>query len=1709
MVTNFGVFGSYACRDIFYSEINPDYKKYFNICSDGLKISLISLMSEKVSFNESSLKLYPENDDNLRNYNWIKRDLDKSFLRDLLNEDIEYLLIDTYHDVNQGVVDLGDGRYITNNDKLCETNFFKNLNNKFILNIQNNTEEYFTIWKKSCDKFFKFLKENCPNIKVILNPVRDVCKVLKEDGTIYVSSDFKENCKRNVYRNLLDDYIKSNYDVHVLNFDEENTFADENHKWGFYSFHYNNSYHENITSQLNQIIQKDNIKLVQDISEIKLSIIMPVFNSEDSLEESINSVLSQTFSNFELLCIDDCSSDNSLNILNDFSQKDSRIKISSMPTNSGSGACRNKGLKLAKGKYIAFLDSDDKLPDKNSYCIMLDKAEEYNVNMVCGNILFLRWNGLHDNNIYVKPLFETVLKKPNEYGVPWYFYRNIFKKEFLDKFNINFPDFRRGQDTVFFAKVLSNLDVYLHVNINSYLYNLVGWKNPYTNFEIFEGYLKSLYEVSKILIEGNNLDNVIYQSIDIITELSEFNPLVSSKKEFYKLKSIMDKILYLFLDYGLDDKFNELIESFNIILSSCNDDIFKDLNFNFKYTKESIIENSTKISVIIPFYNSEKYLETCVRSILLQSYQNFEIICINDNSIDSSFNIIKNLSLEDNRIKIIENEVNQGPGISRNKGLDRANGKYIFFLDSDDWVDLDTLSLLFKESEEKKLDLLMYKPLVFYENNQKWGHEEYYDMNFMNKYEGKIFKHTDLDSNMLFYIPNAPWNKLYLKSFLDEFYIRFPNQNLIHEDNPFFLEVFLKANKISLINKFLHNRRRRDGSIMTLTNERLFDNFKIMDLIINIFLEDSTLYNSYKKEVLNHIFSTLSVKYYSINQELRPKFYNKIKEFLDKLYNEYGLYYDCLELVEDKYFSKFKQISQENYKLKEASNIKVSIIVPVYNVEDYLEECLESLINQSLKEIEIICVNDGSTDNSLKILNKYKELDNRIKVISQDNQGLSASRNNGLSFATGEYVLFVDSDDWIDLNACEYLYNKSKSKNLDVAYFLIKNYDDESKEFYDEDYFNLASLPHSFDNTVFNHRDIKEYIFPLSVQVGQKFYKRSLIKDLKFIEGIFFEDNPYQWEVLLSAERISVFRKHFYFYRKRKGSITSNFDEKFFDTIKVINYVEGIFKKYNLDEFYKEQLMFKHVDYLRMWYELIEIEFKNTYWELMKNDFKKIEQNKSKHEFYLNNLNPKLKKFYLSTLNSHNFKELDNMLSSTSFESNIAEDLIITSRFPPSTDINGIISSKKALLNNKPIDVVQHDFDGDKDYKFNEIINKLIDNRIIIKNIGKEDSLNSISEFRKQGMLELEKLNKNYKTLTSCAWTIESHILALDYKLKHPEVKWIAEFSDPLMWDINNNLFIESNNAIYLNDDEYLTKINNEIDNLNNKLNSNFLFIKNTDTPHFLGEYLPYLFADVVKFTNVNQRDIMLSQFPYDIKDYVMGKSEIEPHPILDESYYHICESNYEIDSDYLNFAYFGWYRGKRPLEYLFYALESLKKDMKKKVKIHFFVKNPEFLKESLKNLDIYENCIINSAVSLFECLNLTTKMDILLVNDTTTKGRFKINPFLPSKTFDYLGSGSDIWAFCEKGSPTYNLDLTYKSDVDDFESSKIILKQIFNKKLNINGNIFNELTFEEYLDDRINYLKNLIQVISSSNNIKLKQNERDAKWQVEVLEQEKFKGDI
>lgn len=232
--------------------------------------------------------------------------------------------------------------------------------------------------------------------------------------------------------------------------------------------------------------------------------------------------------------------------------------------------------------------------------------------------------------------------------------------------------------------------------------------------------------------------------------------------------------------------------------------------------------------------------------------------------------------------------------------------------------------------------------------------------------------------------------------------------------------------------------------------------------------------------------------------------------------------------------------------------VKVSIIVPVYNSAKYLSMCIESLINQTLKDIEIILINDGSTDESESIIKKYK--DKRIKYISKKNEGIGKTRNLGIEIASGEYLAFIDSDDYIESNFCEVMYNKAIKDKCDIVicdYF--EDINNELKEI------KFASFK---DANLMENPEIINYI---NLGPCNKIYKKELFKDKnnRFIENLKYEDAPFVCRLLLSAKKIGKINKCLAHYVIHEKSETTTRDERIFDILKITDIIVKDLEKYD------------------------------------------------------------------------------------------------------------------------------------------------------------------------------------------------------------------------------------------------------------------------------------------------------------------------------------------------------------------------------------------------------------------------------------------------------------------------------------------------------------------------------------------------------------------
>ena len=246
---------------------------------------------------------------------------------------------------------------------------------------------------------------------------------------------------------------------------------------------------------------------------------------------------------------------------------------------------------------------------------------------------------------------------------------------------------------------------------------------------------------------------------------------------------------------------------------------------------------------------------------------------------------------------------------------------------------------------------------------------------------------------------------------------------------------------------------------------------------------------------------------------------------------------------------------------------KVSVIVPIYNVEKYLEKCINSLLSQTLEDIQIILVNDGSKDNSGNIAREYeKNNKNRIIYVEKENGGLSDARNYGLKYATGDFIAFLDSDDYIEKNAYEEMYNKAIEENADYV---------------------ECDFIWEFPNKIrvdkqYPYKNKKEMLSFVRVVAWNKLIKRQLITDnnLEFPKGLRYEDVEFTYKLIPFVNKFAYVDKPFIHYVQREGSIANVQNERTAEIFTVLDNVIEFYKKNNIYEKYRDEIEYNYARYL-------------------------------------------------------------------------------------------------------------------------------------------------------------------------------------------------------------------------------------------------------------------------------------------------------------------------------------------------------------------------------------------------------------------------------------------------------------------------------------------------------------------------------------------------
>ena len=504
------------------------------------------------------------------------------------------------------------------------------------------------------------------------------------------------------------------------------------------------------------------------------------------------------------------------------------------------------------------------------------------------------------------------------------------------------------------------------------------------------------------------------------------------------------------------------------------------------------------ISIVVPIYNVEKYLRECLDSISEQTYKNFECIMVNDGSTDSSQQIAEEY-LEDSRFTLI-NQSNKGLSGARNTGIShiREESTFVSFVDSDDYIYPDFLETLIEHIED---DVDIIEGMI--EN----FHDEIKVDRVCHNFEKKILitKDDKLGELALNELRVSVFPKLFRKSLLTEDF--FP-EGWIFEDLAVIPELVSHSGKWIKLPKVIYAYRIRPNSITTKEfSEEKLDVFKIFGKY-DLFFKDESDVTKLLVEKLKY----LHLNYHDI-----------------KFVPENNQYKQLYKQEKQKLLSKIADYE---------SKTLISIIVPIYNVENYLRQCLDSIMNQTYQNFECLLINDGSPDNSAEICREYVDKDASFRYFEKENGGVSSARNLGIEHSKGEYITFIDSDDWVDSDYLEVLHSKIKEYNTDFVISSYKKFDMDEDCFYlhiwDQDYYEriwtsqelLSQLP-----------NLENYDGSYTVSWG-KLFKRSIFDEILFNEQRKFgEDFECSFKLYLSMTSCLYIHKALYNYRLHSESM--------------------------------------------------------------------------------------------------------------------------------------------------------------------------------------------------------------------------------------------------------------------------------------------------------------------------------------------------------------------------------------------------------------------------------------------------------------------------------------------------------------------------------------------------------------------------------------------
>ncbi|WP_447589975.1 glycosyltransferase family 2 protein [Microbacterium lacticum] len=542
------------------------------------------------------------------------------------------------------------------------------------------------------------------------------------------------------------------------------------------------------------------------------------------------------------------------------------------------------------------------------------------------------------------------------------------------------------------------------------------------------------------------------------------------------------------------------------------------------------------LSVVMPVFNVAPYLDTAIQSVLMQDFQDFELIIVDDASTDNGRQVIEMHRSLDPRIRVIGLDHNTlgGAGVPSNLGIRAARGKYVAFVDSDDWVTKTAFAKLVQLAEAHDAELVVGDFRTFDEN----------DRTVADAYDSERWRNIPLEQVIsasthpdLLRLSPVPWRKLYRRDFVQAHHVLYPEGDYFYEDNPLHWHVLSRAERVVASDEVVsYHRMAREGQTMGAYEYKLGAIASHANTTLNSLVGSTA---DHREVLFEQFIDYVSRQRWIVKRQTQPAAARIIKRRLTDIYDR---------AREAEPNAKVPQATVSHFAGYRGAypDLDLTIVIPVYNSADLLRDTLDSVLELDGLSYDVVLIDDGSTDDSLKILREYESKHENVHVFEQKNRGAGRARNALIPLCTGRYTYFLDADDLIDATALREAVHKADEDDADLLFVQYRiEYTDENRArgMFNADADIWQQLPEATQNVE------KQFLFTGLINYPwNRIIRTSLLHDANIFFGptIVHNDVLFHWHSILSATNISYLDAAVCTHRKfaKRAQVTNIDDER-------------------------------------------------------------------------------------------------------------------------------------------------------------------------------------------------------------------------------------------------------------------------------------------------------------------------------------------------------------------------------------------------------------------------------------------------------------------------------------------------------------------------------------------------------------------------------------